>query len=362
MISPFLSGLPWRRILSRGLPLVILAILAPLVFPELRNQLSYLCIFILLALTWDMQGGQMGYNSFGNIVFFGVGMYSCAIVQIAPFFDLAAWTEAGGERTFLHTAPQYFIGLFAGLVTASLAAGLTALLLGFLVLSLRGQYFAICTLGLAVAFGEIATNIDLIGGGSGLSVPVWPEGVGGIGLRNLLFFYLAAAMVLKLVLYYYILYRHTRFGLVLNAIRDDEDKAEAMGIQTTRYKIASWVISALFLGAAGGLVGNLVGFVDPIDVAFAGATLGIYMVIMAILGGKGTLWGPILGAVIFHYFREFFWNYFLGWQQVALGILIVVIVVAFPEGIAGWWRRSRFAAAGKNGKGAVAGQDDSAAL
>ncbi len=353
MISQTLSGLPWRRILTRGLPLVLLAVFAPLVFPELRNQLSLLCIFVLLALTWDMQGGQMGYNSFGNIVFFGVGMYGCAVAQISPFFDLAAWTQAGGELTFIHTVPQYFIGLFVGLLVGSLVAGLTALLLGFLVLSLRGQYFAICTLGLGVAFGEIATNIDIIGGGSGLSVPVWPDSMGGVDLRNLLFFYLAAILVLKLLLYYYILYYHTRFGLVLNAIRDDEDKAEAMGIHTTRYKTASWVISALFLGAAGGLVGNLVGFVDPIDVAFAGATFGIYMVVMAILGGKGTLWGPILGAVIFHYFREFFWNYFLGWQQVALGVLIIVIVVAFPEGIAGWWRRSRFAAANRNRDGAA---------
>jgi branched-chain amino acid transport system permease protein len=87
---------------------------------------------------------------------------------------------------------------------------------------------------------------------------------------------------------------------------------------------------------AGGLVGNLNGFIDPRDVAFAGATYGVFMVLMAILGGKGTLWGPVIGATIFHITQEVFWTYLLGWQRVALGLLIVVIVVFFPQGILGW--------------------------
>jgi branched-chain amino acid transport system permease protein len=125
---------------------------------------------------------------------------------------------------------------------------------------------------------------------------------------------------------------------VINAIRDDEDKAEAMGIATTRYKTAAWCISALFLGLIGAAAGNLIGFIDPRDVAFAGATYGVWMVLMAILGGKGTLWGPVIGAVIFHVTQELFWTYLLGWQRVALGILIVFIVVFFPLGILGWAR------------------------
>jgi branched-chain amino acid transport system permease protein len=129
-----------------------------------------------------------------------------------------------------------------------------------------------------------------------------------------------------------------RFGLAINAIRDDEDKAEAMGIRTTRYKTTAWCISALFLGVTGGAVGNLIGFIDPRDVAFAGSTYGVWMLLMAILGGKGTLWGPVIGAVIFHVTQELFWTYLLGWQRVALGLLIVVIVVFFPLGILGWAR------------------------
>jgi branched-chain amino acid transport system permease protein len=99
------------------------------------------------------------------------------------------------------------------------------------------------------------------------------------------------------------------------------------------------MIAAIFLGAAGGVFGNLNGFIDPRDVAFAGTTFGVWMVLMAILGGKGTLWGPVIGAVIFHITQELFWTYLLGWQRVALGLLIVLIVVFFPLGIMGWVRQ-----------------------
>ena len=84
--------------------------------------------------------------------------------------------------------------------------------------------------------------------------------------------------------------------------------------------------------------GRIVGFIDSTDVAFDGREMGVFMVLMAILGGKGTLWGPIIGATVFHIFKEGFWTFFLGWQYVALGVLIVVIVIYFPEGIMGWLR------------------------
>jgi branched-chain amino acid transport system permease protein len=112
-----------------------------------------------------------------------------------------------------------------------------------------------------------------------------------------------------------------------------------MGLRTTVIKTVAWMIAAVFLGLAGGIFGNLNGFIDPRDVAFAGTTFGVWMVLMAILGGKGTLWGPVIGAVIFHITQELFWTYLLGWQRVALGLLIVLIVVFFPLGIMGWVRQ-----------------------
>jgi len=131
----------------------------------------------------------------------------------------------------------------------------------------------------------------------------------------------------------------TRFGLILTAIRDNEDKAESMGIPTMHYKVTGWVFSAFFMGIAGGIFGNINGYIEPTEVAFAGATVGVFMVLMTILGGKGTLWGPIIGAFIFQLFKEFFWTYFLGWQLVALGALIIGIIIFFPEGIMGMLRQ-----------------------
>ena len=317
--------------------LLILGLAAPFLFPAFKVQISFMLILIILAMTWDVQGGQMGYNSFGNILFFGIGMYLCASIQIGMFFPLAEWTESGGEKTFLHTPTQYFQGLAVGLVFAAIVPAIVAALIGYGILGLRGHYFAICTLGLGIAAGEIAGGIELIGAGQGMTTPPWPKGIGDTELRAEFFYYICFALLIATFSFLNWAYKK-RFGLVLNAIRDNEDKAEAMGIHTMRYKIVGWVVSAFFVGLAGGLIGNIVGYIEPIEVAFDGREMGVFMVLMAILGGKGTLWGPVIGASAFHIFKEGFWTFFLGWQYVALGVLIVVIVVFFPEGFMGWLR------------------------
>ena len=92
----------------------------------------------------------------------------------------------------------------------------------------------------------------------------------------------------------------TRFSLAINAIRDDEDKAEALGLHTGRYKMVAWSVSAFFLGIAGALFGNMTGFIEPLETAYPTLTFGIFMVAMTLLGGKGTLWGPIIGATLFY--------------------------------------------------------------
>jgi branched-chain amino acid transport system permease protein len=308
---------PVRRIFLFA-ALAALAIVAPLLLPDYRTQMALLWVMVIFALTWDVVGGQMGYNSFGNIFFFGVGMYACAVVQ-----------RDGGL--------DYYTGLAAGAALGTLLAVVAAGVIGAGLLGLRGHYFAIGTLGLGIAAAEIAASWDYIGAGSGLVTPVFP---GDIQDRTLFYYWLC--LIVAVITFFTLRWLYAgRFGLAINAIRDDEDKAEAMGLRTTRYKTIAWCVSALFLGMTGGLVGNMMGFIDPRDVAFAGATFGVWMVLMAILGGKGTLWGPVIGAVVFHVTQELFWTYLLGWQRVALGLLIVLIVVFFPQGILGWLRERR---------------------
>ncbi len=316
--------------------IVVLGIVLPLLMPAYHSQLAELWLFVVFALTWDLVGGQAGYNSFGNVLFIGVGTYACAVTQIGLVYSVANYTAAeGGHATiFTFDVPQYLTGLALGLPVAGALAGLVALVFGRMVLGMRGHYFAICTLGLGIAAGQIAAGWQWIGAGDGLSSPNAPVKLGD--LSELLYYLSFLLAVVTFVAIRWLL--STRFGLALNAIRDDEDKAEAMGLPTTWIKVTAWCMAAVLLGISGGILGNLKRFIDPIDVAFAGETYGVWMVLMAILGGKGTIWGPVIGAAIFQVLKEVFWIYLFGWQRVALGLMIVVIVVFFPQGILGWMR------------------------
>jgi branched-chain amino acid transport system permease protein len=312
---------------------VLLAgIAAPLVFPNYTFQLAVLWVMILFALTWDILGGQMGYNSLGNILFFGAGMYICAVVQIGLYYDVGEYTSAFGAVKVEFTTEQYFIGLALGLVAAALLSMVLAVIFGWIVFGLRGPYFAIGTLGVALAAGELVGAWEWLGGGGGISLPTYS---GDPDERAYLYYFLCMAAAVSTFAFLKWLYS-TRFKLALNAIRDDEEKAESMGLHTVRHKTVAWTVAAFFLGISGGIFGNMIGFIEPLEVAFPTVTFGIFMVLMVLLGGKGTLWGPVIGATLFHVIKEVTWTHLLGWQWVALGLLIIINVVYFQQGILGW--------------------------
>jgi len=293
--------------------IVLLAVIiaAPFLFPDFRTQLATLWLMIIVALTWDMTGGQMGYNSLGNIFFYGTGMYVCAVVGIGIAYPVAEYTNASGGGIYKFSDTQYFLGAFLGILAAGIFCALCALIIGYFTFSLRGPYFAIGTLGVAIAGGELVSNWDFVGGGQGIAL-----------------------------LFLNWMYK-TRFGAAINAIRDDEEKAEAMGIHTLRYKLTTWSISAFFVGVVGGISAYQLIHFEPLETAYQTINLGIFMVVCVLLGGKGTLWGPIIGAIMFQLFKEVTWNYLLGWQWVALGALIVITVVYFQDGIMGWLKHTK---------------------
>jgi branched-chain amino acid transport system permease protein len=312
--------------------LLLAGVAAPLLFPDYTNEIAVLWLMILFASTWDILGGQMGYNSLGNIFFFGAGMYVSAVVQIGLFYDVGMYTAASRTTHIVFTTAQYFTGFALGILAAGIVSGLLGLVLSLFVFGLRGPYFAIGTLGVAVAGAELMASWDWVGAASGISLPVFP---GAPDIQKLFFYMLLFGLALGLLLFLRWLYS-TRFGLAINAIRDDEEKAEAMGLHTGAYKRTALAITGFFLGIAGAVFGNMTGFIDPRDIAFPTTTFNIFMVLMVLLGGKGTLWGPVVGALVFHVIKEVTWTYFLGWQFVTLGVLIVVIVVYFQQGIVGW--------------------------
>jgi branched-chain amino acid transport system permease protein len=312
--------------------ILVAGIIAPLLFPNYTFQLAVLWVMILFALTWDIMGGQMGYNSLGNILFFGAGMYICAIVQVGMYYDVAEYTAHFGAVKIDYTPRQYFTGLSVGIVAAALSAAVLAVIFGWIVFGLRGPYFAIGTLGVALAAGELVGTWDYVGGGGGITVPIYPGEPDDRALLYYVLCFLSAVATFAFLKWLY----STRFGLAVNAIRDDEEKAEGMGIHTKRHKTVAWSVAAFFLGISGAIFGNMIGFIEPLEVAFPTVTFGIFMVVMSLLGGKGTLWGPVIGATLFHAVKEVTWTYMLGWQWVALGALIIINVVFFQQGIMGW--------------------------
>jgi len=322
-----------EKIASGGL--LIFGLVAPFLFPNYTFQIAVLWIMILFAQTWDVMGGQMGYNSLGNIFFFGAGMYISAVTQVGLFYDVGVYTAAHGAGNIQFTDAQYFIGLACGILFAAVGSSILAAALGWTVFGLRGPYFAIGTLGIALAAGELVGAWEWVGGGGGIAIPVYPGSGDGKSMFFLCFLCFGSAIITFVFLRW--LYS-TRFGLAVNAIRDDEDKAEAMGVHTLRHKTVAWSISAFFLGISGALFGNMTGFIEPLEVAFPVITFGIFMVAMSLLGGSGMIWGPILGAILFHIIKEATWTWFLGWQWIALGVIIIVNVVFFQQGILGWMR------------------------
>lgn len=317
--------------------LAIATIVAPFLFPAYSTQLATLWLMIIVALSWDMTGGQMGYNSLGNIFFYGTGMYVAAVITIALAYDVGEYTSAAGGGITKFTDAQYFGGLVLGTIGAGIFCAACAFIIGYVTFGLRGPYFAIGTLGVAIAAGELVSNWDWIGGGQGISMPNYPY---DFDQFKLLIYFLFAGLGVSLFLFCRWFYQ-TRFGAAINAIRDDEEKAEAMGIHTLRYKLITWAISAFFVGAAGAISAFQLIHFEPLETAYQTINLGIFMVVCVLLGGKGTLWGPVIGAVMFQLFKETTWTYLLGWQWVALGALIVIVVVFFQDGLMGYLKYKR---------------------
>jgi len=265
---------------------LVVAIAAPFLLPNNMTQLADVMVFILIALAWDMLGGQMGYNSFGNILFFGVGMYFVAAVQVwSGGFSLADYNSANGGDllSFTLSAPTFVISLLVGLLLAAILNFVLGLVVGSQLLRMRGHYFAIGTLGLGVAAGEFAGTMDILGAGSGMNFIQPPD---GIELMPMLYFIglFAVSGFFVLLTWLY----STRFGFVMNAIRDNEDKAEAMGLPTDNVKAFAWAIAAFFTAIAGGLYGSANNFIYPTEVSFSLPTICVVMLFLPLYCGMGS--------------------------------------------------------------------------
>jgi len=281
-------------------------------------------IFGVLALSWDLLGGQTGYPSFGNMAFFGVGAYTSAILF-----------------------KTYGVSLPLSFVAAAVAALVFAAIIGLLVLRLQGGYFAIATLGVLLVAIQVARNLDITGGPDGIILLDVPP-------QSVFYYTILATLVVEIAVVYYLL--DSRFGYILNTIRDDEEKATAMGINTTYYKTAAWMLAALFTGLVGAMWAPYNTFVDP-QQAFNTAW-NVEFIVMAFLGGTGTVAGPVLGAFGLWALVLQIDTFFPGLQLIVLGVVVIVTVVQFPEGVVGQLRERASAMEYYKHGGGAAGTPD----
>jgi branched-chain amino acid transport system permease protein len=217
------------------------------------------------------------------------------------------------------------------MVGGGVVAAVFAALIGSATLRLKGPYFSIAMLGTLVAMREfVRVNSNISGGGLGLSLPVI--------LNRPLFYYLSFILMLLVVTLIRWL-RSTQFGATLIAIREDEIGAEMRGINTTLHKITAFVIAATLTGMVGGMWAYQNTYIDA-TIVFA-QTRTIDMVMMTMLGGLGTVAGPVLGSVVIYWLRDVVWANFLLVHQIFEGLLLIVIVLFVPNGIMGLFDREK---------------------
>ena len=259
-------------------------------------------MWIGLALSWNMLGGYMGYISFGHGASFGIGAYI-----------------AGMLMTQLHL-PFFVSLLIAGILTYIFAA-----LVGYPTLRLSGSYFAIGTWAFAEMMRQLVLVLEITGGPEGLRLPPM--------LNDNFFYFVMFGLALLVFLVVYFFFEHSDFGLKVKAVREEETAARTLGLHTTWVKNQVFALSSMFAGIIGGAFAYWITFIHPDSVL--GPLIADQMVIMVLLGGIGTLFGPVIGAIVLYVGNQYM---LVMWGQssaylIILGLAICLVILFLPEGL-----------------------------
>lgn len=266
---------------------------------------TIMLMYGILAMSWNFIGGMAGYPSFASAAFFGLGAYAGAVSQKFGLSMLLAWGVAG----------------FSSLLFAAL--------LGMALLRLRGHYFAIASLVVAEVLRELVNSAtDLTGGGMGLNLPV-PR-MASIEAQSVFFYYAMLALA-GVTFAAMLLTTHSKLGFGLRCIKQNESAADMLGVNTTFYKVSGFMLSGVFVGFAGAIYASWVHYIEPPDVF--DVLYSIKPVVMVLLGGAGSVFGPLVGAALYLSLEELVWRRFLEVHTGVLGLLIVLLVVFLPRGL-----------------------------
>jgi branched-chain amino acid transport system permease protein len=308
----------WR---NPGLWLTLAIVLGLSLWPVItqaaaaREVFFTMLLSIVLASSLNIILGYTGYVSFGHVVFFGLGGYVGIYLM-----------SAQGSSLFL------------ALIAGGLASGVLAFLLGKAILRLRGAYFALSTIGVNEAMRAFVNNFPAFGAATGMSLNfnVYLDYGGATQALWLTYYLLILLAVLSILLSQWV--KSSKFGLGLLAIREDEDAAEVMGVTTPTSKTWAYVLSAILPGMVGVLFYFKNGNIEPGD-AFR-LHFSIEMLVMVMLGGFGTVLGPVVGAAGYQRLRGYLLTgYFKDIQLVVAGVLLLLIILFIPSGFVGWLRK-----------------------
>jgi branched-chain amino acid transport system permease protein len=297
--------------------LVLIALPFGLQSPFLVNLAMLTALSAFTGQAWNIAGGFGGLTSFGHAAFFGLGAYTAGVLQLR--FGLNPW---------LALPAAFAIGGAAGLII-----GLAAFRAG-----LRGSYFALVTLAVAEALRVTANSLDLTGAGSGLQVPRRP-GFANFQFTDARLSYAMALLLLAIATFCAWHLRRSRFGAQLAAVRESEDAAQALGIPLVRTKSLAFALSGALTALAGVLYTQTYLYLDP-TIAF-GSARSVEMLLVAMIGGAGTVWGPLFGALALHIIADGS-RVFIdtpGAAPMLYGVLLLIIIWRMPGGIASLNRR-----------------------
>ena len=286
-----------------GLILVLLATLPLYATGYTPILLTSIFMYIILSVSWTLFSGPTGYMSLATAAFFGVGIYSAAF--LGKTLPLPVFIVSGGLISFI-----------------------VALLVGALTLRLRGIYFAIFTFGLVMLIANLLLFWELhVMDTRGRFVVIVDY--------NTIYYSMLVIFVALMLTAYFI--RHSKFGLALQSIGENEEAAAHIGINVTLVKVINFAVSAFFIGAAGATIATRWTYVDPY-IAF-NPLFSFLPVLMAIFGGMGQLYGPVIGAVIFAYLQEILITRFAGLYMLIFGIILVIAILYLPNGLVGLIQR-----------------------
>ena len=315
--ATLLNGLSarWREGLHiAGFTAVVALLLLTLESGVALNFVMMTLYAALLAQAWNILGGFGGQFSFGHALFFGTGAYVQAIAQLQ--WGLNPWVALP-----LGVLVSSAVGLFVGALSFRYG--------------LKGSYFALVTLAFAEVFRILATSVPFTGAGVGLMVSL-REGMANMQFGSRRGYGLLVLALVALALLVTSWLRHSRFGASLQAVRDNEDAARAVGVDPFRIKLGAIALSGAFMGSAGAFYVQVFQYIDP-GIAY-GAHTSVEALVGAIVGGMGTLWGPIAGALVLHVLADLTRNLFgqlPGINMVIYGVVLVLMVMFAPRGITG---------------------------